>query len=175
MRLVWLLSLVGIIAVLAACGANEPAAQNASPFGSVAAAAPASSALSSIVAAPLIVEAVNKDRQVQAGSDETFDFKVVNATDTSLPVVVVLEHADGQRWKTSLCIDKQCLLGNGTEPTISDVFVLPPFLEQPFLAHVFVDETAQPGHRETLTLRVEPRAQGSTPQSVTLSAQVGSP
>lgn len=175
MRLVWLLSLVGIIAVLAACGANEPAAQNASSFGSVAAAAPASSALSSTLDAPLIVEAVNKDRQVQAGSDETFDFKVVNNTAGSLPVVVVLDHAGGKRWKTSLCVGKQCLLGDGSKPTVSDVVVLPPYLEQPFQAHVFVDAAARPGQQTALTLRVEPLVDTTLSRSVTLSAQVSQP
>ena len=68
---------------------------------------------------PLTVRAYDKDRVVEADSDETFDFLVVNNTSQSLPVVFVLEHSDGQRWRTSLCVDKQCLLGDGSEPSVT--------------------------------------------------------
>ena len=121
---------------------------------------------------PLTVRAYNKDRVVQADSDETFDFLVVNNTAQSLPVVFVLEHSDGQRWRTSLCVDKLCLLGDGSEPSITQPIVLPPFLEQPFQTHLFVDQAAQPGHQLTLTLRVEPQGQGVEAKSLTLSAVV---
>ena len=121
---------------------------------------------------PLTVRAYNKDRVVQADSDETFDFLVVNNTSQSLPVVFVLEHSDGQRWRTSLCVDKQCLLGDGSEPSVTQPFVLPPYLEQPFQTHLFVDQAAQPGHQSTLTLRVEPQVQGVGAKSLTLSAVV---
>jgi len=124
---------------------------------------------------PLTVRAYNKDRVVQADSDETFDFLVVNNSSQSLPVVFVLEHSDGQRWRTSLCVDKQCLLGDGSEPSVTQPFVLPPYLEQPFQTHLFVDPAAQPGHESTLTLRVEPQVQGVGAKSLTLSAKVAQP
>jgi hypothetical protein len=124
---------------------------------------------------PLTVRAFDKDRTVQAGSDEVFDFLVVNTTDRAQPVRFVLEHSDGQRWRTSLCVEKQCLLGDGTEPSITDPVTLPPYLEQPFQAHLFVDKAAQPGHQSTLTLRVEPLVEAAAPRSVTLSALVSQP
>jgi hypothetical protein len=37
------------------------------------------------------------DRAVQPGADEVFDFKLVDTTGQSVTVVVVVEHADGQR------------------------------------------------------------------------------
>ena len=123
---------------------------------------------------PLTVRAYNKDRVVEADSDETFDFLVVNNTSQSLTVVFVLEHSDGQRWRTSLCVDKLCLLGDGSEPTVTDPITLPPYLEQPFQAHLFVDKAAQPGHQSSLTLRVEPQIPGIAPQSLTLSGQLAS-
>ena len=123
---------------------------------------------------PLTVRAYDKDRVVEADSDETFDFLVVNNTAQSLPVVFVLEHSDGQRWRTSLCVDKQCLLGDGSEPSVTEPFVLPPYLEQPFQAHLFVDKAALPGHQSSLTLRVEPQLPGIAPQSLTLSGQLAS-
>lgn len=124
---------------------------------------------------PLMVRAINKDRIVQADSDEVFDFLVVNTTDQALPVRFVLEHSDGQRWRTSLCVKEQCLLGDGTEPSVTDPITLPPYLEQPFQAHLFVDKAAQPGHQSTLTLRVEPLVEAALPGSVTLSARVSRP
>jgi len=124
---------------------------------------------------PLTVRAYNKDRVVQADSDETFDFLVVNNTSQSLPVVFVLEHSDGQRWRTSLCVDKQCLLGDGGEPSVTDPLILPPYLEQAFKVHVFVDATARSGQQTALTLRVEPLVEAAMPRSVTLSAQVSQP
>ena len=124
---------------------------------------------------PLTVRAYDKDRVVEADSDETFDFLVVNNTSESLPVVFVLEHSDGQRWRTSLCVDKQCLLGDGSEPSVTDPLILPPYLEQAFKVHVFVDATARSGQQTALTLRVEPLVEAAMPRSVTLSAQVSQP
>lgn len=123
---------------------------------------------------PLTVRAYDKDRVVEADSDETFDFLVVNNTSQSLPVVFVLEHSDGQRWRTSLCVDKQCLLGDGSEPSVTAPITLPPFLEQPFQAHLFVDKAALPGHQSSLTLRVEPQVPGIAAQTLTLSGQLAS-
>ncbi len=123
---------------------------------------------------PLTVRAYDKDRVVEADSDETFDFLVVNNTSQSLPVVFVLEHSDGQRWRTSLCVDNQCVLGDGSEPSVTEPVTLPPFLEQPFQAHLFVDNAALPGHQSSLTLRVEPQAPGIAAQSLTFNAQVTS-
>ncbi len=81
---------------------------------------------------PLTVRAYDKDRVVEADSDETFDFLVVNNTSQSLPVVFVLEHSDGQRWRTSLCVDKQCLLGDGSEPSVTEPSSCRPFWSSRF-------------------------------------------
>ena len=125
---------------------------------------------------PLTVRAYDKDRVVEADSDETFDFLVVNNTSQSLPVVFVLEHSDGQRWRTSLCVDKQCLLGDGSEPSVTQS-VCPAALFGAAVSrlHVFVDETARAGQQTALTLRVEPLVEAAMPRSVTLSAQVSQP
>jgi hypothetical protein len=123
----------------------------------------------------LLLEAINADRTVQPGADEVFDFKMVNTTGQALTVVVALEHKGGERWRTSLCVEKQCLLGDGSEPSITDPVILPPYLEQPFQAHVFVDAAARPGQSTALTLRVEPLTEAAKPQSVILAAQVDSP
>jgi hypothetical protein len=123
----------------------------------------------------LLVEAIDADRMVQPGAEEVFDFMVVNATGQPMPVVIALEHADGQRWRTSLCVDKQCLLGDGSEPSVTDPVILPPYLEQAFKAHVFVDAAARFGQQTAFTLRVEPLVEAAMPRSVTLSAQVSQP
>ncbi len=123
----------------------------------------------------LLLEAIDADRAVQPGAEEVFDFKVVNATDQSMTVVIALEHAGGQRWRTSLCVDKQCLLGDGSEPSVTDPVVLPPYLEQAFEAHVFVDATARSGQQTALTLRVEPRMGDGLSRSVILRARVVEP
>jgi hypothetical protein len=123
----------------------------------------------------LLVEAIDVERAVQPGDEAVFDFKVVNATDQPMPVVMVLEHTAGQRWRTSLCVDKQCLLGDGSEPSVTDPVILPPYLEQAFKAHVFVDATARPGQQTALTLRVEPQTGNGMPHSVALRARVIEP
>ena len=123
----------------------------------------------------LLIEAIDADRAVQPGAEEVIDFKVVNATGQPMPVVIALEHAGGQRWRTSLCVDKQCLLGDGSEPSVTDPVILPPYLEQAFKAHVFVDAAAQPGQQTALTLRVEPLVEAALAKSVTLAAQVNQP
>lgn len=120
----------------------------------------------------LLVEAIDADRTVQAGTEAVFDFKVVNASDQPMPVVLVLEHAAGQRWRTSLCVDKQCLLGDGNEPSVTDPVILPPYLEQAFKAHVFVDAAARSGQQTGLTLRVEPQINDGMSRSVALRARV---
>jgi hypothetical protein len=153
-----------VIALLAAC------ASPAQPGGDVAASGEMAAANSL-----LLVEARNAERAVQPGSEEVFDFKVVNATDQPMPVVIALEHVGGQRWRTSLCVDKQCLLGDGSEPSVTDPVVLPPYLEQAFEAHLFVDAAARSGQQTALTLRVEPLVEAAMPRSVTLSAQVSQP
>ncbi len=123
----------------------------------------------------LLVEAMDADRAVQPGAEEVFDFKVVNASGQPMPVVIVLDHAGGQHWRTSLCVEKQCLLGDGSEPSVTDPVILPPYLEQAFKAHVFVDAAAQPGQQTALTLRVEPLVEAALAKSVTLAAQVNQP
>jgi hypothetical protein len=123
----------------------------------------------------LLVEAIDAVRAVQPGAEAVFDFKVVNASDQLMPVVIALEHAGGQRWRTSLCVEKQCLLGDGSEPSVTDPVFLPPYLELGFKAHVFVDAAARSGQQTALTLRVEPLVETAVPRNVTLSAQVGQP
>ena len=123
----------------------------------------------------LLVEARDAERAVQPGAEEVFDFKVVNASGQPMPVVIALEHAAGQRWRTSLCVEKQCLLGDGSEPSVTDPVVLPPYLEQAFEAHLFVDAAARSGQQTALTLRVEPLTEAAKPQSIILAALVDSP
>jgi hypothetical protein len=120
----------------------------------------------------LMLDAYVKDRQVKRASDTSFELKMTNLTSRALPVTVVLEHAEGERWRTSLCVQKQCILGNGTEPSVTEVVVLPPYFEQPFQAHLFVDESAGRGQRGALNVRVEPQTAGVVPRSVILSAEV---
>ncbi|MEA3337781.1 MAG: hypothetical protein U9R25_17960 [Chloroflexota bacterium] len=121
---------------------------------------------------PLTVQAFDKDREVLPDTDENFEFLVVNHTESDLPVVMVLEHEQGVRWPTSLCVDKQCLLGDGSEASTTDPVVIPPYLELPFQAHIFVGSEAKSGQRETLSLRIEPQRDGVEARSLTLSAVV---
>jgi hypothetical protein len=169
----WRIGLLALsLVVLGGCGgfgAPKPAA------GPVEARSAAAQGKLVEVEGPITVRAFDKDRTVQPDSDETFDFLVVNTTDKDLAVRFALEHSDGQRWRTSLCVEKQCLLGDGTEPSVTDPVTLPPYFEQPFQAHLFVDKAAQPGHQSTLTLRVVPLVEAAAPRSVTLSALVSQP
>ncbi len=153
-----------VIALLAACASPAQPGGDAAVSGEMAAA-------NSL----LLVEARDAERTVQPGAEEVFDFKVVNASDQPMPVVIALEHADGQRWRTSLCVEKQCLLGDGSEPSVTDPVILPPYLEQAFEAHLFVDPAAQPGQQTALTLRVEPRMGDGLSRSVILRARVVEP
>lgn len=153
-----------ILILLAACGTSP--SQPAQPD------SPAPAAAS---AATLMIEAANAERIVQPGADEVFDFKMVNTSGEALPVLVQLEPAGGQRWRTSLCVDKQCVLGNGSEASVSDPVMLSPYVEQPFQVHLFVDSDAQPGQRSELTLRVKPQAGNALSPSATVRAQVAAP
>jgi hypothetical protein len=165
-----------VIALLAACASPAQPVELASVSGEAdAAAAPLAGVASYIADGALLVEAVRPDRVVQPGADEVFDFKMVNTTGQPLSVVVALEHVDGQRWRTSLCVENQCLLGDGSEPSVTDPVILPPYLEQAFKAHLFVDAAARSGQQTALTLRVEPLLETAMRRSVTLSAQVGQP
>lgn len=163
-------SVTAVIALLlAACASPPGAVERAAGSGQASAPAPATAAT---VDSALLVEALNADRAVQPGAEEIFEFKVVNATDQPMPVVIALEHADGQRWRTSLCAEKQCLLGDGSQPTKTDPIILPPYLELAFQAHLFVDATARSGQQTALTLRVEPLTEAAMPTTVPLTAQV---
>ncbi|HSN76830.1 MAG TPA: hypothetical protein VL334_17285 [Anaerolineae bacterium] len=169
-------AIVLILLFLAACGSpSQPAEDVVVPAQATALAAPLEGVASYAADGALLLEAPRADRVVHPGADEVFDFKMVNTTGQAMPVVVVLEHADGQRWRTSLCVEKQCLLGDGSEPSVTDPVILPPYLEQPFQAHVFVDAAARPGQSTALTLRVEPLIEAAKPQSVIFAAQVDSP
>lgn len=153
-----------VIALLAACASPVQQGGSTAAFDET---APSDSLL--------LLEAIDPDRVVLPGTEEVFDFKMVNATGQPLSVVVALEHVDGQRWRTSLCVDKQCLLGDGSEPSVTDPVTLPPYLEQAFKAQVFVDAAARAGQQAALTLSVEPLADAAMPRSVTLTARVGQP
>lgn len=161
-RLWMVAALVMALALVAACGGS--AGRGATAPEAPEAAAPG-----------LELEAVNVEQAVTAGAEAVFDLKMVNITGRSLSVVVVLEHADGQRWRTSLCVDKQCLLGDGTEPSVSEPVALPPYVEQAFKVQLFVDPAARVGQRTALTARVEPQGNAASPRSVTLRAQVAAP
>ncbi len=166
MRLLGSISVILVLLVLlAACGSLPQPVVEHRP-------APAASQAAQVAGEALLVEAIDADRAVQAGTETVFDFMVVNATGQPMPVVFALEHADGQRWRTALCVDKQCLLGDGSGRSLTDPVILPPYLEQGFKAHVFVDAAALPGQQTGLTLRVEPQISDAMPRSVTLRAQV---
>lgn len=159
-----------VIALLAGC------ASPAQPAGRAVYVGQEGAAVSDVTTAAdslLLLEAIDADRAVQPGAEAVFDFKVVNASGQPMSVVIALEHADGQRWRTSLCVDKQCLLGDGSEPSVTDPVILPPYLEQAFKAHLFVDAAARQGQQTALTLRVEPLVDGALSRSVTLLAKVG--
>lgn len=85
---------------------------------------------------------------------------------------MVLNHREGQRWRTSLCVELQCILGDGSSESRTETVILPPFLEKPFQVHLFVDDEAKPGQSAILELRVEPLAANAPSQSLTLSAVV---
>jgi hypothetical protein len=161
-----------VIVLLAGCASPARPVEHAVNSGQQGAAASGEMAAADSL---LLVEAIDADRAVQPGAEEVFDFKVVNASDQPMQVVIALEHVAGQRWRTSLCVDKQCLLGDGSEPSVTDPVILPPYLEQAFKAHVFVDAAARPGQQTALILRVEPLVEAAMPRSVTLSAQVSQP
>lgn len=166
-------SLFLLIALLvSACGgvgsANAPAAVSAT-----AAAAVAPDAASSLYS-PLTIHAAEQSRQVTPDSDETFEVLVANESQQDVPVVFVLEHADGQLWRTSLCVAEQCILGDGSDTSVTDPVVLSSLLEQPFQAHVFVDADARAGQSTTLELRVEPQVAGMAPQQIRITAEVAS-
>ncbi|MFZ2488413.1 MAG: hypothetical protein WAZ19_09845 [Anaerolineae bacterium] len=152
-----------ILLLVLLVGCVGPLARTASP-NQAAADASAVSALQ--------LAAVNAERTVQAGGEETFDFTLTNTSDQPVPVLVVLEHGAGERWRTSLCVNQQCLLGDGTKPSVSDPVILPPYLEQPFQAHLFVDAAAEAGDVTALVLRVESEASTVQAESITLRAQV---
>ncbi|MDW8319508.1 MAG: hypothetical protein RMN53_16890 [Anaerolineae bacterium] len=125
--------------------------------------------------AGVVLEAANPAQAVAPGAEAVFDLKMVNASEQPLSVVVVLEHASGQRWRTSLCVEKQCLLGDGTEPSVSEPVALPPYVERAFKVQLFVDPAARAGQRTALAVRVEPQGDGLSPRGVTLRAQVAAP
>lgn len=155
-------------ALLAACGGSNPAsAPTATPAGGNDLAAAASSTYS-----PLTLRVADDEREVLADSDEIFDLWVANESAQDVPVVFVLEHAGGEPWRTSLCVGDQCILGDGSGETVSDVVFLPPLFEQSFQAHVFVDAAARPGQQTGLILRVEPQNGDTAAQSVPLRASV---
>jgi hypothetical protein len=166
MRSLRLLSIIALLLVLlAACRSlPQPVVERD--------AAPAAGQASQVSSEVLLLEAIDADRTVQPGADEVFDFKMVNTMGQPLSVVVVLEHADGQRWRTSLCVEKQCLLGDGSESSVTDPVILPPYLEQAFEAHLFVDAAARSGQQTGLTLRVEPQISDGMSHSVALRARV---
>lgn len=175
MNVIRLVSVIGLL-LLAACGsAPQPPEDGAVPPEATAVAVPVDGMASYATENLLLLEASGAERAVLPGSDEVFDFKLTNTSGDPLPVVVILEHAGGQRWRTSLCVEKQCLLGDGSEPSVTDPVILPPYLEQPFQAHLFVDQAARPGEQAELTLRVEPAPNSVSVKSLMLRAEVATP
>jgi len=124
---------------------------------------------------PLSLSAFAADRQVTPGSDQVYEFMLANATEQAVPVQVALAHQAGQRWRTSLCLELQCILGDGTEPSVTETFLLPAYFELPFQVHLFVDEAAQVGQQAQLELRLEPQAGDIPRQRMTLNAAVIAP
>lgn len=163
-------SLIMIVALASACGnagsADAPA-EVSTPAAGIAELDAASSLYS-----PLTIRAAETVREVTPDSDEVFELLVANESQQDVPVVFVLEHADGQRWRTSLCVAEQCILGDGSDTSVTDPVVLSSLLEQPFQAHVFVDAGARAGQSTTLKLRVEPQVAGMEPQQILVTAEV---
>lgn len=175
-RLTWLWALsMALTVVLGACAA-EARRDDPAPASTQAAVAGADQVAegpaTTVLDGPLTLKAFHKDREVQPGSDEAFEFLMVNSTPGDLPVEIWLERMDGVRWRTSLCVEKQCLLGDGSQASVTDPVVLPPYVELPFQAHVFVDGAASAGQSELLAVRVQPLVHGVEPQILTLSAVV---
>lgn len=164
-----------IVLLASACGgadsANAPTIDSATPAAAGVAEFDSASVNSSVYS-PLTIYTAEKVRQVTPDSDEMFEILVANESQQDVPVVFVLEHADGQRWRTSLCVAEQCILGDGTDTSVTDPVMLSSLLEQPFQAHVFVDADARAGESTTLELRVEPQVAGMAPQRILINAVV---
>ena len=174
-RIAVLLALLLFGVLVAACAPQtEPSDQVALPQdeGAAEARVALSDAGPYVLDGPLTLRAFAKDREVAPDTDQSYEFLVVNNTTSPVPVVMVLEHREGVRWHTSLCVESQCLLGDGTEASVTDPVTLPPFLELPFQAHLFVNEEAESGETAMLNLRIEPQVDGLEARSVTLSAVV---
>lgn len=163
-----------ITLLVSACGGADSASTPAtvSPTPTPAGGQLDDSGVVSSLYSPLTIHAVDEDRLVQPDSEETFELAVANESQQDVPVVFVLEHADGQRWRTSLCVAEQCVLDDGSGVSVTDPVVLSSLLEQPFQAHVFVDAEAKAGQTTTLALRVEPQMAGMAPQQVFITAEV---
>jgi hypothetical protein len=171
----WVLS-IALASVVSACGAEarqEVAELLAEPTtGALDRQAVEIAPPVTVLDGPLTIKAYQKDREVQPASEQTFEFLMANNTPGDLPVEIWLEHLDGARWRTSLCVEKQCLLGDGSKASVSDPVNLPPYVELPFQAHLFVDGTASSGQFELLALRVQPLVDGVASQVLTLRAVV---
>lgn len=175
-RLSIALTLLAATILFASCGGEaEPVAQAESvpePAVVETSVVPFEPAGMSVESDSLILRAHNKDRETLPDSDEVFEFLVANATQTDQPVTIVLTHQDGERWRTSLCVELQCILGDGSEESRTETVTLPPFLEKPFQVHLFVDDEAEAGQTTVLELLVDPMAANVGPQQLTLSAVV---
>ncbi len=131
-----------------------------------------SAGANSSVYSPLAIRTAATVQQVTPDSDNMFELLVANESPQDVPVVFVLKQADGQRWRTSLCVGEQCILGDGSDTSVTDPVVLPSMFEQPFQAHVFVDADATVGQSTTLELRVEPQVAGVASQQILINAEV---
>lgn len=173
MRHLWISSLLLAALLLAGCGSGKkPASKDglAAPERQ-----PEPLAVPggiSVVEQALVLRARDNDREVLPDTDQVFEFLVANATESDIPVTMVLEHQNGQRWRTSLCVELQCILGDGSEESRTETVMLSPFVEQPFQVHVFVDAEAEVGQAAEMELRVEPQVVGVEPKVLTLSAMV---
>ena len=159
-----------VFVLLAGCISPARPAEPAVDFGQQ-----GSAASGEVAADSLLLEVAKSQRMVEAGSEQVFDFKLVNTGDAPLRAVISLAHVAGERWRTSLCVGPQCLLGDGSETTAADPLTLPPYLEQPFQVHVFVDPAARSGDAAEFALRVQPEAGAAQAESITLRAQVTGP
>ena len=167
-----LVVLLSIVLLVSACsGVNSAGAPTMVAPETVIAEFGSADAVSSLYS-PLTIHAVDEARLVQPDSEETFELAVANESQQDIPVVFVLEHTGGQRWRTSLCVAEQCILGDGDGVSVTEPVVLSSLVEQPFQAHVFVDADARAGESTTLELRVEPQAAGMAPQRILINAEI---
>ena len=166
---------VTLILLASACSSTDSGSAPITESGTVTPAGVAqfdSAGENSSVYSPLVIHTVGTVQQVTPDSDHMVELLVANESQQDVPVVFKLKQADGQRWRTSLCVGEQCILGDGSDTSVSDPVVLPSMFEQPFQVHIFVDADAKAGQSTTLELSVEPQVAGMAPQRILINAEV---